>query len=127
MRNVLIALVIIAGLMTVGHADEDRKPTFTLESPLVSTAKLAEYLTSCGGKAKPEIELVAQRIIDRIGNQKWLETVSPFHVERDESSLKKFCSEMRVELSGLLELDYLPGDTPPPGDLDLTPPAPSRP
>ena len=89
MRKPLIIVTSLAAVMTASHA-------IPLDSPLVSTAKLAEYLTSCGGKAKPEVEQVAQKIIDRIGDQKWGETVLRFHVERDESTRQKFCSDMRL-------------------------------
>jgi len=115
-RKLLIIVTSLAAVTTASHAnEEDQRPAITLESPLAITAKLAEYLTSCGGKAKPETELVAQKIIDRAGRQKWLETVWRIHVERDEPTLNKFCLETRMELDDLLD------HTPPPGDLDLTP------
>ena len=71
--------------------------------PAASAALLAEYLTSCGGKAKPEIEQVALRIIERIGDQKWLEAASRVHLVRDEATLEKFCSDTRAELDDQLE------------------------
>src|SRR6516165_4610307 len=124
MRKLLIVAASLTALTTATatHAnEEDEQRPIILESPLALTARLADYLTSCRGKAKPEIEKVSQRIIDRIGNQKWREAMLRFHVERDEPTRKKFCSDTREELDDLLEPDYLPDETPPPGDLDLTP------
>jgi hypothetical protein len=92
-----------------------------LASPAAITALLAEYLTSCGGKAKPEVEQVALRIIARMDYQKWLETVSHVHIVRDKATLDKFCLDARAELNDLLEpFDYSPHeDKPPPAELDL--------
>jgi hypothetical protein len=106
------------------HQEDDaslgRCSPLVLASPAAITAVLAEYLTSCGGKAKPEVEQGALRIIERMNYQKWLETVSRVHIVRDKATLDKFCLDARAELNDLLEPIDPHEDKPPPGELDLS-------
>jgi hypothetical protein len=121
MRKLLIVAASLTALTTATHAnEEDQQRPIILESPLALTAQLAEYLTSCGGKAKPEVEQVALKIIARTDHEKWLETVSRFHIVRDEATLNKFCLDTRAELDDLLEPIDSYEDNPPPGELDLS-------
>jgi hypothetical protein len=125
MRKLLIVAASLTALTTATHANEHEQRPIILESPLALTARLAEYVTSCGGKAKPEVEQVALRIIARTDYEKWLETASRVHLVRDEATLDKFCLDTRAELDDLLEpIDYSPhdrtNDKSPPGELDLS-------
>jgi hypothetical protein len=121
LKTLVIAAFALAAT-TAADAEEDLLPPLVLASPAAITARLAEYLTSCGGKAKPEVEQVALRIIKRMDYQKWLETASSVHLVRDEAMLKNFCLDTRAELNDLLEpIEYSPHeDKPPPGELDLS-------
>jgi hypothetical protein len=122
MRKLPIVAASLTALTTATHAnEEDQQRPIILESPLTLTALLAEYLTSCGGKATPEVEKVALKIIARTDHEKWLETALRFHTVRDEAPLAKFCLDTRAELDDMLEPIDPHEDKPPPGELDLSP------
>ena len=118
-KTLVIAAFALAAT-TAANADEDLLPPLVLASPAAITALLAEYLTSCGGKAKPEVEQVALRIIKRMDYQTWLETVSRVHNVRDKATLDKFCLDTRAELNDLLGPIDSHEDKPPPGELVLS-------
>jgi hypothetical protein len=121
MRKLLIVAASLTALTIATHANEHKQRPLILESPLALTARLAEYLTSCGGEAKPEVEQVALRIIARTDYEKWLETASRVHLVRDKATLDKFCLDTRAALDDVLEPHDRTNDKSPPGALDLSP------
>jgi hypothetical protein len=122
MKTFLLATITTVALATSGYAQTRVQ---VVEGPLATTAVLAEYLTTCGGKAKPAAVRAAQALIDRTDYALWLKTAGRFHLVRDQAATDRFCLEVRDQLNDLLEpIDYSSpskSPPPPPGDLDLNP------
>ena len=92
-------------------------------------AALAEYLTTCGGTARPAVVRTANRYLEDMliaGDYgTWLETASRLHIERSPAAKDHFCNVAHDVLERAKLLDPRPDYRdrseiePPPGHLNL--------
>lgn len=72
-----------------------------------AAALLAEYVTTCGGQAKPVAQRNVARIANEVGLTKWFLHASWVHLERDAAAQSQFCLEAARPLANLLAASHL--------------------
>lgn len=72
-----------------------------------AAALLAEYVTTCGGQAKPVAQRNVAQIADQVGLTKWFLHASWVHLERDAAWQSKFCLDAAGPLRDLLASSHL--------------------
>jgi hypothetical protein len=114
MKKLLLATATLIALAVPATA-------MTLVDQVNAVALLAEYVTTCGGRAKPIVEREAVRIVEHIGFKNWYSMASWVHLERDEAVQKQFCLDAAIRSAPMLAASHLTtGKSPIAAELDLS-------
>jgi hypothetical protein len=100
MKKLLLATATLIALAVPATA-------MTLVDQVNAVALLAEYVTTCGGRAKPIVEREAVRIVEHIGFKNWYSMASWVHLERDEAVQKQFCLDAAIRSAPMLAASHL--------------------
>ena len=113
-RRVIIKFLAAATLVALAA------PAMAQSNTVINTtALLAEHLSTCGGRARPDVEQLAIEVVESIGYANWLQIASWIHFQLDEGATNKFCSVSRTALAKLLVAGNHPKNDRVPAELDL--------